>query len=668
MKYLKIMLIATLLGFFAGSCDSGTKTTQEEQFKYLADEFADLKVIRYRIPGWESLTLNQKEYIYHLSEAAKVGRDIFWDQNFKYGLKIRRVLENIFENYKGEKESPEYSQFTVYAKRVFFSNGIHHHYAEEKFIPQCSREYFAELMKESGQQELVEEILPILYDPTLYPQRKNISGKGDLLLESSVNFYDGVSRAEAEEFYAKLEDPNDPRPISYGLNSRLVKTNGTIVEEVYKVGGLYGPAIEQIINHLEKASAVAENERQKEYIALLIEYYKTGNLKTWDEYNVAWVKETESQVDFINGFIENYNDPLGMKSTWEAVVNFKDIEASKRTDIISKNAQWFEDNSPIDNQYKKKEVKGVSAKVITVVQVGGDCHPVSPLGINLPNADWIRKEHGSKSVTIANISEAYNKAAEEAPKSITTEFSWDQKEVSLLKEYGALTSNIHTDLHECLGHGSGQLKEGVSSNALKEFSSPLEEARADIFALYYMADPKLVELNILPNLEAYKAAYLSYIRNGLFTQFVRIDLGKTVNQAHMQGRKMIAEWCYEQGKEDNVIERKTRDNKTYFVINDYQKLRGLFASFLKELQRIKSEGDYQAGKRLIEEYGVNIEPELHKELKERYASLELKPYGGFINPNITPVKKDGKIIDYKVEYPTDFLKQMLEYGKNYSTL
>lgn len=668
MKYLQIMLIATTIGLFANSCSFETKNAPEENFKYLADEFADIKVIRYKIPGWESLSLNQKEYIYHLSEAAKMGRDIYWSQNFKYGLKIRKVLETIFENYNGNKDSEEYTKFTVYAKRVFFSSGIHHHYAEDKFIPECSKEYFSQLMKESGQSALIEEIIPILYDPSLYPQRKNISGKGDLLLGSSVNFYQGVTREEAEQFYAKMEDPKDSQPISYGLNSRLVKKNGTLLEEVYKVGGLYGPAIEKIIINLEKALNVAQNEQQKNYISLLIEYYKTGDLKTWDAYNVAWVKDTESQVDFINGFVETYNDPLGMKATWEAVVNFKDIEASKRTEIISENAQWFENNSPVDSQYKKEKVKGVSAKVITVAQLGGDCHPTSPLGINLPNADWIRKEHGSKSVTIANISEAYDKAAQESPKNITTEFSWDQEEISLLKKYGALTSNIHTDLHECLGHGSGQLKEGTSPNALKEFSSPLEEARADIFALYYMADPKLIELNILPDDQAYKAAYLSYIRNGIFTQFVRIDLGKTVTQAHMQGRKMIAEWCYYHGKENNVIEKRERDGKTYFVINDYQKLRGLFASLLKELQRIKSEGDYEAGKNLINKYGVNIDPELHKELKDRYASLELKPYGGFINPNIIPVEKEGKIIDYKVEYPTDFLQQMLEYGKKYSTL
>ncbi len=664
MNYFKVMLLVLASGIMTlSSCDNSKKEVNEEPFKYLADEFADIRVIRYRIPGWEQLTLKQKEYIYHLSEAAKSGRDIFWDQNFKYGLKIRRVLENIFENYSGEKESADYKEFVVYAKRVFFSNGIHHHYAEDKFVPGFSKEYFISLLEGSGQSQVADEIVPILFDPTLYPQRKNISGKGDLLLGSSVNFYDGVSRAEAENFYAKMEDPKDERPISYGLNSRLVKRDGVVSEEIYKVGGLYSSAIEKIIEHLGKAAVVAENEAQKNYIALLIDYYKTGDLRTWDEYSIAWVKDTGSQVDFINGFIENYNDPLGMKATWESVVNFKDIEASKRTEVISKNAQWFEDNSPINPEFKKKEVKGVSAKVITVAQLGGDCHPAAPLGINLPNADWIRKEHGSKSVTISNIAEAYNKASDEAPKSITSEFSWDEAEIKLMKEYGALTNEIHTDLHECLGHGSGQLLEGVSSNALKDYSSPLEEARADIFALYYMADAKMLELGILPNEEAYKAAYLSYIRNGIFTQFVRIDLGKSVTQAHMQGRKLISEWCYEKGKAENVIEKRVRDNKTYFVINDYLKLRNLFGELLKELQRIKSEGNYEAGKNLIETYGIKIDYDLHKELKERYASLNLKPYGGFINPDIIPVEKDGKIIDYKVEYPSDFLKQMLDYGK-----
>lgn len=665
------MLIATLAGLFAASCKDGA--VKEEPFRYLADEFADLKVIRYRIPGWDSLTLQQKEYIYHLSEAAKAGRDIFWDQNFKHGIKIRKALEGIFENYSGEKESSDWKEFVVYAKRVFFSNGIHHHYAEEKFIPGCSQEYFAKLMDESGQSELKEELIPMLFDPALYPYRKNITGEGDLLLGSSVNFYDSVSRAEAETFYAKMADPKDETPISYGLNSRLVKRGGVVQEEVYKSGGLYGAAIDKIIEHLEKASAVAENDIQRGYIAKLIDYYRTGDLNTWDEYNIAWVKDTDSQVDFINGFIEDYNDPLGMKATWEAVVNFKDIEASKRTEIISNNAQWFEDNSPVSAEYKKKEVKGVSAKVITVAQLGGDCHPTSPLGINLPNADWIRKEHGSKSVTIANISEAYDKAAEEAPKSMTAEFSWDEAESALIKQYGSVTNNLHTDMHECLGHASGQLRPGTAAGALKDHSSALEEARADIFALYYMPDTKLVELGIMPDAEAYKASYISYIRNGLMTQFVRVELGKSVTQAHMQGRKLIAEWCFEKGKGAgeggaDVIEKRVRDNKTYFVINDYAKLRGLFGDLLAELQRVKSEGDYAAGKKLIETYAVNIDPALHKEVRDRYASLNLRPYGGFINPDIIPVEKDGKITDYKIEYPADFLQQMLDYGKKYSFL
>ncbi len=665
------MLIATLAGLFAASCKDGA--VKEEPFRYLADEFADLKVIRYRIPGWDSLTLQQKEYIYHLSEAAKAGRDIFWDQNFKHGIKIRKALEGIFENYSGEKESSDWKEFVVYAKRVFFSNGIHHHYAEEKFIPGCSQEYFAKLMDESGQSELKEELIPMLFDPALYPYRKNITGEGDLLLGSSVNFYDSVSRAEAETFYAKMADPKDETPISYGLNSRLVKRGGVVQEEVYKSGGLYGAAIDKIIEHLEKASAVAENDIQRGYIAKLIDYYRTGDLNTWDEYNIAWVKDTDSQVDFINGFIEDYNDPLGMKATWEAVVNFKDIEASKRTEIISNNAQWFEDNSPVSAEYKKKEVKGVSAKVITVAQLGGDCHPTSPLGINLPNADWIRKEHGSKSVTIANISEAYDKAAEEAPKSMTAEFSWDEAESALIKQYGSVTNNLHTDMHECLGHASGQLRPGTAAGALKDHSSALEEARADIFALYYMPDTKLVELGIMPDAEAYKASYISYIRNGLMTQFVRVELGKSVTQAHMQGRKLIAEWCFEKGKGAgeggaDVIEKRVRDNKTYFVINDYAKLRGLFGDLLAELQRVKSEGDYAAGKKLIETYAVNIDPALHKEVRDRYASLNLRPYGGFINPDIIPVEKDGKITDYKIEYPADFLQQMLDYGKKYSYL
>ncbi len=667
MKHLKIMtfLAFTIFGLFGPSC----KPKQEEtSFKYLADEFADIKIIRFQVPGWDSLSFNQKEYIYHLSEAAKCGRDILWDQNFKYNLKVRKVLEKILDDYTGEKSGDEYSKFIVYAKRVFFSNGIHHHYGEEKIIPGCSKDYFAQLMDNSGQGNIKEDILPIIFDPNLYKYRKNISGQGDLITSSSMNFYENVSAKEAEDFYKKMEVPGDTTPISYGLNSKLVKKNGKITEEVYKIGGLYSDAISQIVAHLEKAADVAENDIQKKYIAKLIEYYNTGNLKTWDDFNVEWVQDTKSDVDFINGFIENYGDPLGLKATWESTVNFKDKEASKRTDIISANAQWFEDNSPTDLKFKKKEVRGISAKVITVAMLGGDCYPVSPLGINLPNADWIRKDYGSKSVTIGNISDAYDKAAQESPKSIIDEFAWDENEIKLLKEYGSITNNLHTDLHECVGHGSGQLLEGTSSNALKDYSSTLEEARADIFALYFLPDKKLVELGVIPNDEAYKAEYINFIRNGMMTQLVRIEPGKSITESHMQDRMMIAQWCYEKGKADNVIEKKIKDGKTYIVVNDFVKLRALFGDLLKELQRIKSEGDYAAGKLLVTTYGINVDPVLHKEVLERYAALNLKPYGGFINPEIIPIEKNGKIVDYKIEYPTDFLQQMRDYGKKYNFL
>lgn len=663
------MLLIAGVGLLACSCADNNKTkSEQENFKYLIDEFADLKIIRYQIPGWDDLTLQQKEYIYHLSEAAKYGRDILWEQNFKHNLEIRKVLENILTNYEGDNGCNNYQDFLIYAKRVFFSNGIHHHYAEDKIIPTCPKEYFQELMVAVGDGDLCDKLLPIIYEPDLYSQRKYTGDKKDLLLASSVNFYDGVSKAEAQKFYNKMRDPKDPRPISYGLNSKLVKKNGKIYEEVYKIDGLYGPAIEKIVENLEAASAVAENETQKGYIKKLIDYYKSGDLRLWDEYNVAWVQDTESHIDFINGFVEDYNDPMGMKATWEAVVNFKDEEASKRTSIISENAQWFEDHSPIDPRFKKKEVKGVSAKVITVACLAGDCYPSTPIGINLPNADWIRKEYGSKSVTIANITSAYDKAAQESPKSALNEFAWDEAEIERAKKYGTLTSDLHTDLHECLGHGSGQLLPTTTPNSLGEYNSTLEEARADLFALYYLADKKLVEIGILPNAEAYKAEYDSYIRNGLFTQFSRVELGKTNTEAHMQNRKLIADWCYEKGAANNVIEKKVRDGKTYFVVNDYEALRGLFGELLSEVQRIKSEGDFEAGKALVEKYAVHIDYDLHKEVRERYAALQLKPYGGFVNPDIVPVEKDGKVVDYAVEYCDNFVKQQLQYGRKYATL
>ena len=664
------MLLIAGVGLLACSCADNTKTkTETENFKYLIDEFADLKIMRYQVPGWNELTLAQKEYVYHLAEAAKYGRDIIWMQNNRYNLDIRHMLENALENYKGDKTSDDYKKFETYAKRVFFSNGIHHHYAEDKFIPECPAEYFQSVMEAVGEGDSFASLKEVIYDPSVLPQRKSTDKTGDIVAESAVNFYEGVTKAEVEKFYAKMVDPSDKTPVSYGLNSRVVKgKDGVIYEDIYKVGGLYGPALEKICAELQKAAAVAENQTQKDYIADLISYYQSGDLKLWDEYNIKWVNDTLGTVDFVNGFVEDYNDPLGRKATWEGLVNFKDSEASLRAELISDNAQWFEDHSPVDSRFKKKEVKGVTAKVINVAVLAGDCYPAAPIGINLPNADWIRREHGSKSVTIANLTSAYSKAAQESPKNLLGEFAWSEEDIEFEKKYGDLTNDIHTDLHECLGHGSGQLLPETSPNALGEYSSTLEEARADLFGLYYMADPKLVELGILPDMEAYKAQYSSYIRNGIFTQFNRIELGKKNTEAHMQNRKLIADWCYEKGLKDNVIEKKVRDGKTYFIVNDHEALRGLFGELLAEVQRIKSEGDFEAGKALVEKYAVNIDPVLHKEVLDRYASLGLKPYGGFINPEIVPVEKNGKVVDYKIVYNDNYLDQMLQYGKKYSTL
>ena len=666
MKLLVKMITAAGMAAALVSCSD---KAAEKDFKYLMDEFADLKIMRYQVPGWDELTLQQKEYVYHLAEAAKYGRDIIWMQNCRYNLPVRKVVENILENYKGDRSCEDFKAFETYAKRLFFSNGIHHHYAEDKFFPECPQEYFASLMTAVGDEALCQELLPVIYDPAIFPQRKSTDKSGDIVAESAVNFYEGVTKAEVEKFYAAMVDPKDKTPISYGLNSKVVKgKDGVIREEVYKVGGLYGPALEKICEELEKAAAVAENQTQKDYIADLVAYYRSGDLRLWDTYNIKWVNDTLGTVDFVNGFVEDYNDPLGRKATWEGLVNFKDVEASRRAELISDNAQWFEDNSPVDGRFKKPQVKGVTAKVINVATLAGDCYPAAPIGINLPNADWIRREHGSKSVTIANLTAAYGKAAQESPKNMLGEFAWSEEEIAAEKKYGDLTNDLHTDLHECLGHGSGQLLPTTSPNALGEYSSTLEEARADLFGLYYLADPKLVELGILPDMEAYKAQYSSYIRNGLFTQFTRIELGKKNTEAHMQNRKLIADWCYEKGAADNVIEKKVRDGKTYFVVNDYEKLRDLFAQLLAEVQRIKSEGDFEAGKALVEKYAVNIDPELHKEVKERYAALGLKPYGGFLNPTIVPVEKNGEVVDYQIEYAEDYLGQHLEYGRKYATL
>lgn len=667
--YMKLLgKMITVAGMAAALVSCSDKAAENDGFRYLMDEFADLKIMRYQVPGWDGLTLQQKEYVYHLAEAAKYGRDIIWMQNCKYNLEVRKAIENILENYEGDRNSEDWAKFETYAKRVFFSNGIHHHYAEDKFFPECSQEYFQSLMTAVGDESECAELLPVIFDPAVYPARKMMSGK-DIVAESAVNFYEGVTRAEVEALYASMVDPSDKTPVSYGLNSRVVKgADGVVREEVYKVGGLYGQALEKICAELEKAAAVAENDAQKAYIADLVAYYRSGDLKLWDEYNIKWVKDTLGTVDFVNGFVEDYNDPLGRKATWEGLVNFKDVEASRRTELISENAQWFEDNSPVDSRFKKSQVKGVSAKVINVAALAGDCYPAAPIGINLPNADWIRREHGSKSVTIANLTSAYNMAAQESPKNLLSEFAWSEDEIAAEKKYGALTNDLHTDLHECLGHGSGQLLPETSPNALGEYSSALEETRADLFGLYYLADPKLVELGILPDMEAYKAQYSSYIRNGIFTQFNRVEFGKKNMEAHMQNRKLIADWCYEKGLKDNVIEKKVRDGKTYFVVNDFEALRGLFGDLLAEVQRIKSEGDYEAGKALVETYAVNIDPELHREVLDRYASLGLKPYGGFLNPEIVPVEKSGKVVDYEIVYSDSYLEQMLEYGKKYATL
>ena len=670
MKGFLKMTALTALTAAAVSCGNNAGSQQDKDFKYLIDEFADLKIMRYQIPGWDDLTLQQKEYVYHLGEAAKYGRDILWDQHCKANLPIRHAIENILENYQGDRDSRDFQDFKVYAKRVFFSNGIHHHYAEDKFFPDCPKEYFASLMDAVGIDGAeASELLEIIYNPDIYPQRKSNSSDGDIVALSAVNFYENVTRDEVEKYYHELQDPNDPEPVSYGLNTKVVKgSDGVVREEAWKIGGIYSAALEKIVAELEKAAAVAENDLQKQYIATLVEYYRTGDLRLWDKYNIEWVQDTLGTVDFVNGFVEDYTDPLGRKGSWEGLVNIKDHEASERTEILSENAQWFEDNSPVDPRFKKETVKGITAKVINATTLSGDCYPSTPIGINLPNADWIRKEHGSKSVTIANITHAYDYAAQESPKSTLNEFAWDEAEIAAAKKYLSLTDEIHTDLHECLGHGSGQILPGVSPNALKEYSSTLEETRADLFGLYYIADPKLVELGILPDMEAYKAQYANYIRNGMMVQFSRVELGRKNTEAHMQNRKLIAEWCYEQGKADNVIEKKVRDGKTYFVVNDYEALRGLFGKLLAEIQRIKSEGDYKAGKALVETYAVNIDPALHKEVKERYDALGLKPYGGFVNPEIVPVTKGGKVVDYRVEYPDDYLGQMLEYGRKYATL
>jgi dipeptidyl-peptidase-3 len=665
-------------------CTGKEKTAKEnmnkQEFNYVADQFADLQILRYQVPGFETLSLKQKQLLYHLSEAALMGRDILFDQNNRYNLSIRRLLEAVYQDYQGDRNGEPFKALETYLKRIWFSNGIHHHYGEDKFDAGFSPEFLAgcigkinadRLPLRPGQtaEQFMAEVFPVIFDPAVMAKKTVQSGGQDLILASSNNYYaGGITQKEVEAFYAKMADPNDATPLSYGLNSRLVKEeDGTIAEKVWKVGGLYTEAIEKIVAELEKALPYTENSQQRAVIEKLIAYYTTGDLKTFDEYAILWVGDTASEVDFVNGFTETYGDPLGIKASWESTVNFINNEATKRTKIISNNAQWFEDHSPIDNRFKKKEVKGVSAKVITVSMLGGDCYPATPIGINLPNADWIRRDHGSKSVTIENITEAYDRASQ--GNGFNEEFVWSDEERGAIKKYGFITDNLHTDLHECLGHGSGIILPGVDPNALKAYSSTLEETRADLFGLYYLADPKLTELGLTPDADAYKAEYYKYMMNGLMTQLVRIEPGKDIEESHMRNRQLIARWAYEKGKDGNVVSFEKKDGKTYVRINNYPALRELFGALLAEVQRIKSEGDFKAGQQLVEDYAVKVGRPLHTEVLERYARLNLSPYKGFVNPVMKEIKNTaGEVTDVILDYTEGYTEQMLRYSKDYSFL
>ena len=678
MKNHLIISVATAAVLLTGCSGTKKTTAQADKFDYTVEQFADLQILRYRVPGFEDLSLKQKELVYYLTEAALEGRDILFDQNGKYNLRIRRMLEAIYTNYKGDKNNADFKNMETYLKRVWFSNGIHHHYGSEKFVPGFSQDFLKQavlgvdpalLPLAEGQtvEQLCEEIFPVIFNPTIMPKRVNQADGEDLVLTSACNYYDGVTQAEAEAFYAKMKDPKDETPVSYGLNSRLVKENGKIQEKVWKVGGLYTQALEKIVYWLKKAEGVAEDDAQKAAISKLIEFYETGDLKTFDEYAILWVKDLNSRIDVVNGFTESYGDPLGMKASWESLVNFKDLVATQRTEIISSNAQWFEDHSPVEAQFKKSEVKGVSAKVITAAILAGDLYPATAIGINLPNANWIRAHHGSKSVTIGNITDAYNKAAH--GNGFNEEFVYSDAERELIDQYSDLTDELHTDLHECLGHGSGKLLPGVDPDALKAYGSTIEEARADLFGLYYVADPKLVELGLLSSDEAYKAQYYTYLMNGLMTQLVRIQPGNTVEEAHMRNRQLIARWVFEKGAADKVVELVKKDGKTYVVVNDYEKVRQLFGELLAEIQRIKSTGDFAAARALVEDYAVKVDPVLHAEVLERYKKLNLAPYKGFVNPKYEAVTDaNGTITDVKVSYDEGYAEQMLRYSKDYSPL
>ena len=652
--------------------------SMSENFNYIVEQFADLQLLRYRVAGFENLSLRQKELIYYLSEAALEGRDILFDQNGKHNLQIRKLLEAVYVSYSGDRNNPEFQGLEVYLKRVWFSSGIYHHYACDKFVPAFSPEFLRECIEQvdvaflplkdgESVQAMCDKLFPVMFDPKVMPKRVNQADGEDLVMTSAANYYEGVTQDEAEKFYAMQKVAADPHPVMYGMNSRLVKKDGVLQEEVWKLDGMYGEAIQKIIFWLEKAEAVAENEAQREVIRLLIDFYRTGDLKTFDTYSIAWLKDTDSKVDFVNGFIESYGDPLGMKASWESIVNFKDEEATHRTEIISQHAQWFEDHSPGSPSFKKEVVRGVSAKVITAAMLGGDLYPSSAIGINLPNSNWIRSLHGSKSVTIGNLTDAYNKAAK--GNGFREEFVYSQEEKDLLEKYADITGDLHTDLHECVGHGSGKLLPGVDPDALKAYGSTIEEARADLFGLYYLPDEKLVELGLTPDKEAYKAEYYAYMMNGLLTQMVRIEPGCDLEEAHMRNRQLIARWALENGKSKNVVELVKKEGKTYVKINDYLQLRGLFAALLSEIQRIKSEGDYEAARALVEKYAVKLDATLHEEILNRYRSLHLAPYKGFVNPVYLPqYDAEGRIVDVKLDYTEGYIEQMLRYGRDYSNL
>lgn len=652
-------------------------TTEDQKFDVFAESFADLQILRFQVPGFGELPLQQKKLAYYLSEAALSGRDIIYDQSGKYNLLMRKTLENIYSTYKGDRKSADWNQFKTYLGRFWFSNGNHHHYGNEKFIPENSFASFSKMVLASDKKgfplengetiaAFLSRIQPIIYDPNFQPKLVDLSSDADNVVGSSNNFYEGVTQKEVEEYYSKF-DTKGHAP-SWGLNTKVVKENGKVVEKTWKVGGMYSGAIERIVYWLEKAIPVAENAKQKDALQKLVKYYRSGDLKDFDEYSIAWVNDTESRLDVVNGFIEVYKDAIGKKGSFESVVSLKDLEATKRIEAIANEAQWFEDNSPLFPEHKKKTVKGITAKVITVIQESGDASPSTPIGINLPNADWIRKEHGSKSVSLSNIVHSYNLSS--ANSGVLDEFVIDPAVKARIRQYGNLASDLHTDMHECIGHASGQINPGVENpdKTLKNYASALEEARADLIALYYIVDPKLVELGVSPSVEVGKAEYDSYIMNGLVTQLTRLKPGDNLEEAHMRNRQLNAMWAYQMGKKDNVIELVKVNGKTYTKINDYNKLRTLFGQLLKEIQRIKSEGDFESGKNLIETYGVKVDQELLKEVLGRYAKLNVKPYKGFIQPKLVPVLKGTEITDVKVTYPTSFYQQMMEYSKNYSFL